>query len=95
MKLKDVHLEREKCPREKKEFKVGLKSDGNVTELIDFAPLLQSRGKGLKILMLQSITFKSYKYCIYSSTPAWHIDLWIFVFPIVCLVFMESQIGHK
>ena len=57
MKLKDVHLEREKCPREKKEFKVGLKSDGNVTELIDFAPLLQSRGKGLKILMLQSITF--------------------------------------
>ena len=74
MKLKDVHLEREKCPREKKEFKVGLKSDGNVTELIDFAPVLQSRVIGLKLLMLQSITFKSYKYCIYSSTPAWHID---------------------
>ena len=42
MKLKDVHLEREKCPREKKEFKVGLKCDGNVTVLIDFARLLQS-----------------------------------------------------
>ena len=70
MKLKDVHLEREECPREKKEFKVELKSDGNVTELIDFAPLLQSRVIGLKLLMLQSITFKSYKYCIYSSTPA-------------------------
>ena len=59
MKLKDVHLEREKCPREKKEFKVGLKSDGNVTELIDFAPLLQSRVIGLKILVLFFLRLKA------------------------------------